>query len=311
MQCFHTYRDLPGSAKGSVVAIGNFDGVHRGHQALIAGARSLADSLGRPLGILTFEPHPPRLFRPDDPPFRLTSPEIKAERLKECGVDLIFSVPFDWDFASLSAEQFMTKVLRDGLDAARIVIGGDFRFGQLRKGSAEMLQAGEIPVTLIDKLPDDGGETISSSLIRQALRSGEIGRANALLGWPWEMRGAMHPGDRRGRELGFPTANVPLGDILHPSYGIYATRVQIMEDGPDSPWLPSATNIGIRPMFALSQGQIEAHILDFDRDIYGKTLRVRPVRRLRGEAKFDSLDALITQIAQDCAEARMVLGGLS
>jgi riboflavin kinase/FMN adenylyltransferase len=307
VQSFDIYKNLPDSARGAVIAIGNFDGMHRGHQALIASAKQLALSLGKNLGVLTFEPHPRRLFRPDDPPFRLTSPEVKAERIEAAGADLLFSASFDWNFASLSADQFISQILRGGLDASHIVIGDDFRFGQLRKGSVETLQAAGLPVTVIDKISSDDGEVLSSSLIRQALRAGEIERANRLLGWPWEIRGIVQSGDRRGRELGFPTANVPLGNILHPSYGIYAARVQIMEDGPGSPWMPSATNIGIRPMFALSEGQVEAHILDFDRDIYGKTLRVRPVRRLRGEAKFDSLDALIRQIAQDCAEARSVL----
>lgn len=308
MQKLNAYKELPDSARGAVIVIGNFDGVHRGHQALIGRARQLAESLGKKLGILTFEPHPRHLFRPDDPPFRLTSPDIKAERLEGCGIDLLFSIPFDWDFASLSADQFINQVLRDGLNAAHIVVGDDFRFGQLRKGSPKTLQEAGLPVTMIEKImSSESNEILSSSLVRQALRLGEIEQANKLLGWPWEMRGIVRPGDRRGHKLGFPTANLSLGDTLHPSYGVYAAQVQIMEDGPDSPWLLSATNIGIRPMFALSEGQIEAHILDFDRDIYGKTLRVRPIKRLRGEAKFDSLDALIGQITQDCAEARSVL----
>ncbi|HEY8189914.1 MAG TPA: bifunctional riboflavin kinase/FAD synthetase [Micavibrio sp.] len=307
MQSFDIYKNLPDSARGAVIAIGNFDGMHLGHQALLAGAKQLARSLGKDLGVLTFEPHPRRLFRPDDPPFRLTSPQVKAERIQAAGADLLFSASFDWDFASLSADQFISQILRGRLGAAHIVIGDDFRFGQLRKGSVETLQSAGLPATVIDKVSSAGGEVLSSSLIRQALGAGEIDRANRLLGWPWEMRGIVRSGDRRGRELGFPTANMSLGNILHPSYGIYAAQAQIMEDGSDSPWLPSAVNIGIRPMFALSEGQVEAHILDFDRDIYGKTLRVRPVRRLRGEAKFDSLDALIRQIAQDCAEVRAAL----
>lgn len=308
MKIFNTARNLPESARGAVIAIGNFDGVHRGHQALLGEARRIADAAGKPLGVLTFEPHPRNLFRPDDPPFRLTTPDLKAERLAACGVDYLFALPFDWDFASLSAEQFITQILRDGLNAAHIVIGYDFAFGQLRKGTPDTLKDSGLPVTVVEKIADEGDDAFSSSAIRKALRLGDIPHANDLLGWDWEIRGVVQVGDRRGRELGFPTANIRLGDLLHPAYGIYATWVKIMEDdGSESHWLPSATNIGIRPMFALQLGQVEAHIFDFNRDIYGKTLRVRPVERLRGEAKFDSLEALIRQMDEDCRNARQIL----
>jgi riboflavin kinase/FMN adenylyltransferase len=306
-QIFNTYKNLPQPARGCVVVIGNFDGVHLGHQTLLNAARKIADDMDCGLAVLTFEPHPRRLFRPDDPPFRLTTADLKAERLQDAKVDYIFAVPFDWDFASLTADQFIDQVLRQELQPAHIVIGYDFCFGQLRKGTPETLKASKIPLTIVDKVADEGDDALSSSAIRQALRLGDLDRANALLGWPWEIRGIVQKGDQRGRELGYPTANVPLGDILHPSYGVYATFVKILEDGPDSPWLPSATNIGIRPMFAVPVGQVETYIFDFNRDIYGKTLCIRPVKRLRGEAKFESLDALIKQIAEDCVEARKVL----
>ena len=308
MKIFKTVSNLPDSARGAVIAIGNFDGVHRGHQSLLAEARRIADAAGKALGVLTFEPHPRHLFRPDDPPFRLTSPDLKAEKLAACGTDYLFALPFDWDFASLSADQFITKILKDGLNAAHIVVGYDFAFGQLRKGTPETLKESGLPVSVVEKIADEGDDAFSSSAIRKALRLGDIRHANDLLGWEWEIRGVVQVGDRRGRELGFPTANIRLGNLLHPAYGIYATWIKIVEDdGHESAWLPSATNIGIRPMFALQEGQVEAHIFDFDRDIYGKTLRVRPVTRLRGEAKFDSLDALIRQMGQDCAEARLIL----
>ncbi|MGZ9108817.1 MAG: bifunctional riboflavin kinase/FAD synthetase [Micavibrio sp.] len=308
MKIFNTTENLPENARGAVIAIGNFDGVHRGHQALLDEARRIAAAAGKPLGVLTFEPHPRNLFRPDDPPFRLTTPDLKAERLAACGVDYLFALPFDWDFASLSAEQFITQILQAGLQASHIVIGYDFAFGQLRKGTPETLKDSGIPVTVVEKIADEGDDAFSSSAIRKALRLGDTHHANDLLGWPWEIRGVVQVGDRRGRELGFPTANIRLGDLLHPAYGIYATWVKIMEDdGSESGWLPSATNIGIRPMFALQLGQVEAHIFDFNRDIYGKTLRVRPVERLRGEAKFDSLNALIRQMDEDCRDARRIL----
>jgi riboflavin kinase/FMN adenylyltransferase len=307
MQLFKTFRDLPATAQGAVIVIGNFDGVHRGHQSLINLARDKAALLQAPVGVLTFEPHPRALFRPDDPVFRLTPEPIKQQRLEELGVDILYSLKFDWDFASLSPQQFMEQVLNTGLEPAHIIVGQDFCFGQLRKGTTQTLIDAGLPVTALEKIVDEDGDDVSSSSIRQELRHGNIAAANELLGWEWIMQGTVVKGDQRGRELGFPTANVPLGDTLHPAYGIYASYVQIVEDGPDSPWLPAATNIGIRPMFELQVGQIESYIFDFSRDIYGKTLRVKPVKRLRGEAKFDSLEALIAQIEADCAEARKIL----
>ena len=302
---YESLKSLPSSIQGSILAIGNFDGVHKGHRALLAEGKKMATAKGVSFGVLTFEPHPRKLFRPDDPPFRITPPAVKYRLLQECGVDFIVSLPFDWDFASQSAENFVQNILIAALSPSHVIIGFDFRFGQLRKGGAETIEAAHIPLTAFAAVGDTAGEKFSSTTIRQHLRNGDIEAANALLGWGWEMQGPVFHGDRRGHELGYPTANVLLGDILHPAYGIYATLVQI--EGEDQ-WRPAATNIGIRPMFEVKTGQIEAHILDFeDRDIYGKILRVRPVKRLRGEAKFGSLEALITQIEADCAQTRAVL----
>jgi riboflavin kinase / FMN adenylyltransferase len=307
MQCFDNLRVLPQDVKGAVIAVGNFDGVHRGHQALLREARGIADKLEKKLGVLTFEPHPRRLFRPGDPPFRLTPLAVKKRRLDECGIDLLFSLPFDWDFASQSAEQFIDRVLKDSLAPAHIIVGKDFCFGQLRKGNPETLKESGLAVDIIEKVVcDEEGDSISSSRIRQSLRSGDTESANRWLGWPWEIEGAVVRGDRRGRELGFPTANVGLGETLHPAYGVYASLVKI---GNGTEWLPSATNIGIRPMFELAEGQMETFIFDFDRDIYGQSPRVRPVKRLRGEAKFENLAALIAQMKDDCEQARRILKG--
>lgn len=307
MQLFKTFDDLPREAQGAVIVIGNFDGVHQGHKTLIHLAQDKAKSLGVPMGVLTFEPHPRSLFRPDDPAFRITPAALKQQRLAMLGVDLFYNLDFNWDFASLSAQDFIERVIRQGLKPAHIFVGMDFCFGQLRKGNISTLKDAGLPVTAIEKIADDDGDHVSSSTIRQELRFGHIDEANALLGWAWEMQGIVQKGDQRGRELGYPTANVPLHDTLHPAYGVYATWVKIVEDGPESPWLPAATNIGIRPMFELQVGQIESYIFDFDRDIYGKTLRIKPVKRLRGEAKFASLDELIAQIGQDCTLARQIL----
>lgn len=307
MEIFRSIRDITPRHRDCVIAIGNFDGVHRGHCALIAEARKIAQASGKNLGVLTFEPHPRSIFRPDDPPFRLTPPDIKAERLGACGIDCLISLDFDWDFASMTPDVFIQRILRDALGAAHIVVGNDFGFGQMRRGDAGTLISSGLPVTVFSKIDDDGEGPLSSSAIRQALRAGDIAHANDLLGWAWEIRGVVQVGDRRGRELGYPTANVPLRDTLHPSYGVYASYARIVENGPDAPWMPSATNIGIRPMFALPQGQVETYIFDFNSEIYGKTLCVRPVRKLRGEAKFESLEALIRQIGMDCEEARAIL----
>jgi len=305
MQVFNTLIDIPEALRGGIIAIGNFDGVHRGHQAVLNRVLEHARARNIPAGVLTFEPHPRRLFRPDDPPFRITPTAIKHRRLAESGIDFVCALPFDWEFASQSAEQFIAHILQGGLGARHIFVGQDFRFGQLRKGTPAMIQSSGIDVEIIAEAQDTQGQKLSSSAVREALQQGDIDTANAILGWEWEMEGVIFRGDRRGHQLGYPTANLLLGETLHPAYGIYATMVQI--EGEDV-WRPAATNIGIRPMFEVKQGQVEAHILNFeDRDLYDKTLRVRPVKRLRGEAKFESLEALIIQMGDDCRQALHIL----
>lgn len=299
--------DFPEDSKGAVLAIGNFDGVHRGHCELLRAARQRAQDLGTAFVVLTFEPHPRRLLKPDDPPFRITPPAIKRDLLAAAGVDILVELAFDWPFASQSAAHFIDEILKSNLGAGPIYVGRDFRFGQLRRGDIGTLRAAGQEVTALEAVGDEDGQVFSSSRAREAIHAGNMAAAAEILGRPWEIRGAVFRGDQRGRQIGYPTANVALGETIHPDYGIYAARVQVLEDGPESEWFLSATNIGIRPMFEVPTGQVEAHILDFDRDIYGKTLRIRPVRRLRGEARFDSLDALVVQIAKDCEEARGVL----
>lgn len=305
MQCFETYKNLPEDARGCVVVIGNFDGVHKGHQTLLRDAAILAKDQGKQLAVLTFEPHPRQLFRPDDRPYRITPKGLKRERLTAAGVDIVYSLPFDWNFASQSAEDFVQDILIGGLNAAHVVIGYDFRFGQLRKGSAETIKAAGLGVTVIEKVTDaDNGEEFSSSRVRQLLRHGDIAQANDVLGWDWEIRGIVQKGDQRGRELGYPTANMELNETVHPAYGIYACFARV--EG-EAQWHMAACNIGIRPMFEVETALVETFIFDFSDEIYGKTLCVRPVARLRGEAKFNSLDDLVLQMEKDCTQAKEIL----
>lgn len=307
MLYFEDFKNLPPGARDCVVLIGNFDGVHLGHQALIARARQFANDMGKSLGVLTFEPHPHQLFRPDEPPCRITPHQLKVERLAAQDVDIILSLPFDWDFASQSAEAFVQHILIEGLAAAHVIVGYDFKFGQLRQGTPDTIKNAGIAVSVIDEIKGNSDASLSSSRVRQLLRHGKIAQANDVLGWDWEIRGEVFQGDQRGRELGYPTANIRLADTIHPAYGIYACFVKFtgQED-----WMMGATNIGIRPMFEVPMAQVETFIFDFDREIYGETLSVRPIERLRGEAKFNSLDDLIIQMKKDCDQARAILTAL-
>lgn len=304
MKTISRLQDITAAEQGAVLAIGNFDGIHRGHQALLKRAGDIAKKHNKSLAVLTFEPHPRRLFRPDEPPGRLTPPEVKAWRLAKSGVDILFSLTFDWDFASQTAEHFIEYVLQKGINPSHVIVGHDFRFGQMRKGEPSDIQNAGINTTVIDEVSDDAGQGYSSSTARQLLRHGDIDAANEILGWNWEMRGEVVHGDSRGHDLGYPTANTTLGETVHPAYGVYAARVNI--DG-EKEWHNAAVNIGIRPMFAIPEAQVESYIFDFKRDIYGKTLRVQPVKRLRSEAKFNSLEELKTQIADDCRAALDIL----
>lgn len=303
MEVITNLQDINEAQEGAVVVIGNFDGVHRGHCELLKTGRKLADEAVKKLAVLTFEPHPRKIFRPDDPPFRITPASVKHEQLARNGVDIVYSLEFNWDFASQSSDSFIKNVIKDGIKPSHIIVGYDFCFGQLRKGQPKDFKAAGFETTIVQEIADDD-EKLSSSRIRAALRHGKIQEANELLGWEWEIRGIVVKGDQRGRELGYPTANVQLGDTAHPAYGIYATWAQI--EGDDK-WYPSATNIGIRPMFETPEALVETFIFDFNQEIYGKTIRVKPVQRLRGEAKFESLNDLIEQMAKDCEQAKTIL----
>ena len=308
---------LPEELAGAVVAIGNFDGVHRGHQAVIDEARRVADAEGRLLGVMAFEPHPRSVFRPDDPPFRLTSLPAKARLLADLGVDVLYVLPFDRERAKTPALAFIEEFLVERLHAAHVVCGHDFVFGHQRGGDAALLEQAAashgFAVTVVAPRTEPEGDRFSSSRVRAALEEGDLERATALLGRQWEIEGEVIQGDRRGRTIGFPTANIGLGDYLLPKRGVYAVRACV-EDGNgalEGRWLDGAANVGLRPTVDGKLDSLEVHLLDFDGDLYGRTLRVRFVAWLRGEEKFDGLDALKRQIARDCEAARRSLAALS
>lgn len=306
MRIVRDHRNPPDAAKGAVIALGNFDGVHRGHQALIAEARAIATAAGRPLAAMVFEPYPREFFQPNGEPFRLTSFRSKAELLAAAGVDYLVVVNFNAGIAGLLAQDFVMDVLVRDLAAAHVVVGEDFRFGKGRGGDATVLaymgQMEGFGVTLFRAIID-GGEKISSSKVRAALKAGHPEQAANLLGHWWAVQGRVAHGDARGRGLGFPTANLRLKpNLLQPKFGIYAVRAR--HSGRD---YRAAANFGLRPMFALSAPLLEVHLLDFSGELYGELLRVEFIAWLRGEMQFAGIDTLKRQMTADCAEARKIL----
>jgi len=301
---FDDWRSVPATWKGGAVALGNFDGVHRGHQTLLAQTVAEASALGAPVVALTFEPHPRRFFVPDTGPFRLTLPPAKLRLLAQYGVQAVLAQRFDAAFAALSAETFIADVLLAGLGARHVVCGYDFTFGTRRSGNVERLRAeGKtrgFGVTVLEPVTREG-EIYSSTRIREALRAGWVTEAVGLLGHSWEIEGTVELGDQRGRTIGFPTANVALGEHLRPRFGVYAARALV-----DGTWRNGVTNLGRRPTFGKLQENFEVHLFDFTGDLYGQTLRVALVDFIRPEMKFAGLDALKAQIAADGEAAKRV-----
>jgi riboflavin kinase/FMN adenylyltransferase len=310
MLIFRGYKGLPETARGAVVAIGNFDGVHHGHQAVIGAAGSRARELGRAHAVLTFEPHPRSVFRPNDPPFRLTPFAMKARLIAGLGVDRLFALPFDKAFAAKTAEDFVREVLVEGLGAAHVVAGYDFVFGNKRRGTPALLadfgRGLGFGVTIMDPVEQADGDIYSATGIRELLLRGAPREAARRLGRFWEIEGPVETGDKLGRQLGFPTANVALGEHLRPATGIYAVRAAEAGEG-EPVWRDGVASFGWRPTVGGTDQRFEVHLFDFSGDLYGRVLRVQLIDYLRPEAKFDGLDALKTQIAADAAQARAVL----
>jgi riboflavin kinase / FMN adenylyltransferase len=296
------------NARGAAIALGNFDGVHLGHEAVIESARHTAQVLGAPLGVAVFEPHPRRVFQPDAPPFRLQTNEQRARALEATGVAQLYEIGFDRALSQLSDEDFARRVLAERLGIVHVSVGADFRFGRGRMGDAESLKRfGAALGFSVDAVTPVGADSkISSSAIREAIAAGAVDRAAALLGRPWEIEGIVQRGFQRGRGFGFATANVALGDYVRPKLGIYAVRVTI-----DGARYDGVASIGVNPTVgALPAPLLEAHIFDFDADLYGKTIEVELIAFLRDEAKFENAEILARQIAEDAAAARSLLLGL-
>jgi riboflavin kinase/FMN adenylyltransferase len=297
---------VPDDARGAAVALGNFDGVHRGHQAVIAAARAAADALGAQLGVAVFEPHPRRFFQPDAAPFRLQTPRQRARALAELGVQEVFEIGFDAALAQSSDREFAERVLKDCLGARHVAIGADFRFGRGRMGDAASLThlGGEFGFGVTAVAPVGGETKVSSSRVREAIVAGDMAGAAELLGRPWAIEGEVLRGFGRGAGFGFATANLALGDYVRPRLGVYAVRVDVG----DGVLLPGVASVGINPTVgALPEPVLEAHLLDFSGDLYGKTIEVELIGFLRDEAKFASVEALKAQMTQDVIAARRAL----
>lgn len=312
MRIFHDLSSFPDDCRDAVLALGNFDGVHRGHQAVIGEAGRLAAAEGRRLGVVTFSPHPVRYFKPDAEPFRLTPFRNKAHHLEALGVEILVCLTFDAALAGLEAEDFIERVLVAGLGVGRLVVGPDFRFGKGRRGDVDMLEAdGRFAVSVVEPAATADGRVYSSSRIREHLRQGKPGHAAALLGRPFEIEAPVIAGRKLGRTLGFPTANLDLDDYVRPAHGIYAVRAGVPEtDAPDGApvtWYDGVASWGVRPTVDGEGEVFEVYLFDCDRDLYGRHLRVALIEFIRPEATFDGLEELKAAIADDCRRARLIL----
>ena len=320
MRILRNLRDLPASLKGGAVAVGNFDGVHKGHRAVIGEAGRIARGAGAPWLVLTFEPHPRSVFSPNTAPFRITPPPIKEGLIADLGVDGLVELPFDLEFSRQSAETFIETVIVRGLGAQHVVSGYDFVFGHGRKGNCELLlhKGRELGFgfTSLAAHGDEEGGAFSATRVRALLREGKPREAAEILGRDFEIEGEVEGGAQRGRTIGFPTANVQLGGYIRPATGVYAVRAAVAGAATADPatggkerqrWHDGVANFGSRPTFDGSGELLEVHLFDFAGDLYGKRLRVALIEHLRPEIKFDGIEALRAQIAADAETARRIL----
>ena len=309
MICLDGHDRIEGPLRGGVIALGNFDGFHAGHQAVVGRAVRHAQDEGRPAIVATFDPHPVRFFKPDVPPFRLTTLDQRQELFAAAGADAMLVLPFDAALAGTTAEDFITKLLLDRYGAAGVVTGADFVFGKGRGGDVVTLADHARRLGFFTEMVapvDDTQEVISSSRIREALQTGDCEAATRLLTRPFTVRGIVQHGDKNGRLLGFPTANIEMGQYLRPRYGIYAVTGRL----PDGRILKGAANLGIRPSFDPPKELLEPHFFDFAEDLYEQEIDVAFHAFIRPEAKFDDMDALMTQIAADCDAAKQLLADI-
>jgi riboflavin kinase / FMN adenylyltransferase len=307
LQIVHGWRDLPADVRGASVALGNFDGVHRGHQRVIAAAARGAQAGKTPLGVISFEPHPRRYFQPDAAPFRLMSRGQLVRVLEDLGVDILYVLPFEDEVAAMSDESFAREVLAEGLGVAHLAAGFDITFGHDRSGdSAALKRYGEMlgfAVSVTPRMGDAEADKFSSSAVRQALADGRPERAAEILGRPFAIEGVVEVGQRLGRGLGFPTANVSLSDYARPMLGVYATLTRL----DDGRVIPGASNLGSNPTTGEVPPRLEAWLFDFDEDLYGQTIETQLIAYLRPELRFDSLETLTTQVMADGRAARAIL----
>jgi riboflavin kinase/FMN adenylyltransferase len=306
LRIVHSWKGLEAADKGAAVALGNFDGVHRGHQRVIAGAASGAMKHGCPLGVISFDPHPRRLFQPNEPTFRLMSVNQQARALEALGVERFYVLPFDYEMASFTDREFVEEVLVEGLGVRHVAVGFDISFGKGRTGSPELMQAyGEEFGFTVDVAQAVGerGEKFSSTGVRAALRDGCPEQAAAILGRPFAIEGVVRRGKQLGRQLGFPTANVMLGDYVVPKFGIYATRTRL----PDGREIAGVSSLGVNPTTGEEEPRLEVWLFDFDEDLYGQVIETDLIAFLRPEEKFDTIELLVEQVRRDEAAARSML----
>ncbi len=312
MRIIRDYHFVSDTDRGASAAIGNFDGVHLGHQSVIDIARREGDKIGAPLGVMTFEPHPRQYFAPDAPAFRLMGRAARAHRLEKIGVERLYELNFNAALSALSPEDFARKVIHEGLGLRHVVVGADFCFGKGRAGNVEDLQAFGADlgfgVSIAELIEGHTGE-VSSTAIRTALSDGRPRDAALMLGHWHRIEGKVVGGEQRGRELGYPTANMNITGLHQPKFGVYAVLVDVLE-GPHRGTYHGAASLGVRPMFDGEVPNLETYIFDFKGDLYGTPLSIGLVDYLRPELKFDGLEALIARMDADCLQARQILGAL-